>query len=226
MEEPSMSTATMSDIDLQRDVLNELKWDPAVNAAHIGVTVTNGIVTLTGYAESLAEKYAAERAAKRVLGVRAVANELEVKLPDSGKRTDVDIAASAVRALQWNILVPADKIKVMVDKGWVTLEGEVKWQFQKKAAEWTVSNIPGVLGVTNNILVKPRVAPTEVKSKIEEALTRAAELDANHIKIQVDGTKVILRGHIRSWVEREEAERTAWSAPGVTEVINEIVVAP
>src|SRR3954469_18432161 len=149
-----MSTATMSDIDIQRDVLHELAWEPSVNAAHIGVSVKDGVVTLTGHVPAYAEKYAAERAAKRVEGVRAVANELDVKLPEGSRRTDEDIAAAAVNALRWNILVPADNIKVTVSKGLVTLEGEVNWQFQRAAADRAVRDLPGVVGVSNYIVVK------------------------------------------------------------------------
>src|SRR4051794_14369662 len=165
-----MTTATMTDSELQLDVLIELKWEPSVDAAHIGVSVKDGVVTLTGHVSSYAEKYAAERAAKRVHGVRAVANEMDVKLPGSSKRTDEDIAAAAVNALEQNVSVPADKIKVTVSNGWVTLEGEVEWQYQRYAAESAVRYLTGVTGVSNYVTVKPRVTPSGLKEKIEEAL--------------------------------------------------------
>ena len=215
-----------SDLDIQRDVLNELKWEPRVSAAHIGVSVKEGVVTLTGHVESLAEKSAAERAAKRVAGVRAVANEIEVQLPESSRRSDEDIARGVVHALYSKFFVPAEQIKVTVNKGWVTLEGEVKWRFQKNLAEKTVRNVRGVVGVSNYITVTPGVSPTEVKSRVEEALKRSAEVDASRITVEVQGDRVILRGRVRSWAEKEEAERTAWSAPGITEVDNQIVVEP
>jgi osmotically-inducible protein OsmY len=214
-----------TDSELKREVLDELKWEPSVNEAHIGVSVKEGVVTLSGHVPSYAEKYAAERAAKRVYGVRAVANELDVKLPTSSQRTDEDIAIACVNALKANVSVPSDRIKITVSKGWVTLEGEVEWQYQKNAAENTVRYLTGVAGVTNLITVKPRVSPTELKAKIEDAFKRSAELDAQRVTVEVDGSKVILRGTVRSWAEREEAARAAWSAPGVAYVDNMIGVA-
>ena len=215
-----------TDSELQRDVLDELAWQPSVNAADIGVSVKDGIVTLSGHVPSYAERYAAVDAAKRVYGVKAVANELEVKLPGSSKRTDEDIAAAAVAALKSNVLVPADQIKVTVSKGWIKLEGEVKWQFEKDAAENAVRYLTGVIGVSNLIALKPQVSPTAVKAKIEEALKRHAEMEARRVNVETRDGTVVLRGTVRSWIEREEAERAAWAAPGVRMVEDHITIAP
>ena len=214
----------MDDLELKKSVESELNFEPSINAAEIGVAVKNGVVTLSGHIPSYWEKIAAERAAERVAGVKAVANELEVRLPGSSERTDEDIARAALNSLKWSVLIPADRIKVKVSKGWVTLEGSVDWQFQKTAAEKAVRKLYGVVGVTNLIEVKARVSKTEVKAEIESALKRSAELDASRIKVEVDGDKVILRGSVHSYFEREEAERAAWRATGVRTVDNRIEV--
>jgi osmotically-inducible protein OsmY len=216
----------MDDRELQQRVMDELKFEPSLDPAHIGVSVNDGIVILSGHVSSYAERYAAERAAKRVNGVRAVVNELEVVLPGTSQCTDEDLAESVVGTLRWNLLVPHDKIKVTVSKGWVTLEGEVRWQFQKKAAERAIRHLPGLVGVTNLIKVIPRVSPEDLKPKIEEALKRSAELDSRRITVEVDGGKVILKGTVSSWAEREAAERAAWAAPGIESVENLITVEP
>jgi len=212
--------------ELQQDVLSELKYEPSVDASDIGVTAKEGIVSLTGNVKSYAEKYAAVHAAERVWGVKAVTDELKVDLPAYHIRDDQDIARAALNALQWDVWVPNDRVKVKVDNGWITLEGQVDYWYQQNAAGNAVSNLTGVRGVTNLITIKmPAVMPSEVKTKIDSALQRAAEVDADHIKVKVVDDKVILNGTVSSWAERDEAERAAWSAPGVRTVEDDLVIA-
>jgi osmotically-inducible protein OsmY/DNA-directed RNA polymerase specialized sigma24 family protein len=214
----------MTDLEIKDNVESELTWEPSVNAAEIGVAVKDGVVTLTGRVESDWERVEAERAAARVLGVKAVADELEIRLPDSSERTDEDIAMAAVDTLKWSLLVPSRRIKIKVSKGWVTLEGTVDWEFQKNAAEKAVRKLTGVRGVSNLVEVKPHVSKGDVKTAIEAALKRNAQVDARRIKVEADGDKVTLRGTVRSSFEREEAERAAWRSPGVRNVENRITI--
>lgn len=214
----------LSDSQIRQDVIDELEWDPSLDSRNIGVAVKDGVVTLTGTVDGYSAKLSAERATERVHGVRAVVNEIEVRLPGAMERTDADIAEAAVNALKWNTLVPEDRVKVVVDDGWVTLRGEVDWQYQREAAETAVQHIAGVKGVTNLITVKQRARPEDIQRRIEQALERSAELDAKSIHVSTTDGKVILTGTVRSWAEREEAEWAAWAAPGVTEVENRIRV--
>lgn len=215
-----------ADILLQQDVMDELDWEPSVNAADIGVTVKDGVVTLTGHVPSYAEKRAAEQAALRVSGVKAVAEEVEVRLPSSQKRTDADIAKAVLDAIKWNVYLPEKTLKVKVEEGVVTLEGDVVWQYQRDKALEVVRPLAGVRSIINLIKVKPHITPLGIKDRIYKALERTAEEEAARIMVEVDGGEVTLSGDVRTNVERQDAVRAAWSAPGVTKVINHIRVTP
>ncbi|RPH60897.1 MAG: BON domain-containing protein [Acidobacteria bacterium] len=212
------------DIELRRKVLEELDWDPSFDAAAIGVTVKDGIVTLSGFVKSYPEKRNAESAVRRVAGVRAVAEDLTVKLSDETVRTDADVAKAILVALGSNISIPADRIQVTVEDGWVTLDGEVEWQFQKNTAENAMKYVRGVRALNNRIKIKPRASTTEVKSKIQAALARRAQAEANRITVEAAGEKIVLRGTVHSWAEKEAVESAAWSAPGVSRVENDLSV--
>jgi len=213
-----------NDLSLRQDVERELGWEPIVRSAEIGVAVKEGVVMLTGAVASYAAKRAAERAAARVRGVRAVSSELEVKPAGLAERSDPGIAWAAANVLAWNALVPAERIRVSVSQRWITLEGTVDWRFQRTAAEDAVADLAGVVGVTNLINVCPPVPAEEVKGEIETALNRSADVDARRIIVEVRGDCVTLFGAVDSWAQREAAERAAWSAPGVREISNHITV--
>jgi osmotically-inducible protein OsmY len=216
-----------TDTDITKDVIEELRWEPSLRDDDVAVAVRDGVVTLAGFADSYADKWKAERVAGRVAGVRAIVNDIEVKLPVGSQRPDPDIARAALDALKWNISVPHDRIKVKVDHGWITLEGDVDWYYQKEAAERAVRYLTGVKGVTNLVTVRaPTPAPSDLKQKIKDALRRAAEFDADRIQVDVQGNKVILKGTVRSWAEMRDAERAARNAPGVTDVENRLTVEP
>ena len=219
-------STTRMDEDVRRDVEAELLWEPDVIATDIAVKVRDGIVTLTGFVRKYSEKYEAERVAKRVLGVKGVVNDLEVKLATGSERIDREIAEDAVAALKRELPISSQNLKIVVRDGWVTIEGQVQWDFQRRMAEEAVRKVRGAKGVVNLIRVEPTASPTQVKAKIEEALKRSAELDARNIQVDADGGVVTLRGRVRSWAEKDEAEKAAWRAPGVREVHNHIATSP
>lgn len=215
-----------TDKELQHDVLAELEWEPSLDASKIGVAADHGVITLTGSVRTYAERWRAETVSKRVFGVEAVANEIDVKLPDRIIPDDPNIAQRALSALDWNVAVPKGRVKVTVAQAWITLEGEVEWYYQKNAAEDAVRNLMGVRGITNAIVLRPRLQAGEVKGKIEAALRRNAEIDAKHISVEARDGTIVLRGDVRSWAEHEDAVHAAWSAPGVINVEDHIAIRP
>jgi len=215
-----------TDMDIQKDVIAELRWEPSLRDDDIAVGVRDGVVTLAGFVDSYADKWSVERVVSKVKGVKAVANDIEVKLPSSSTRPDPDIAHAAVQALQWNISVPSDRIRVKVESGWLTLEGEVDWYFEKEAAESAVRHLTGLKGVTNLITVRARPAPSDVKQRIKEALQRGAAFDAEQITVELQGNKAILRGTVRSYAEMRDAARAARNATGVIDIENRLTVDP
>jgi len=217
-------TAMKTDKQLQKDVLAELEWEPSVHATHIGVEVDQGIVTLSGHVDSYSEKWGAERAVKRVSGTRAVVIELDVKIKNSAKRSDADIALSAVDRMQWQANIPNDAIHVSVEKGVITLTGDVAWRYQRDAAYEAVRNLTGAVGVINQILIKPKVNTVAIKGDIEAALKRHASLEAQKISVLLDGDKVTLTGKVPTWSEKHLAFNAAWNSPGVRSVLDKLVV--
>lgn len=215
-----------TDAQLKKDISDELEWEPSVNATHIGVSVDRGVVTLTGHIDTYAEKAAIERAVQRVQGVQAIALELDVKLAPNHQRSDTELAQSLQSALQAQALVPASRISMKVEHGWVTLSGEVDWDYQRSNAERTVHQTMGVVGVSNRITLKARTVPTDVSNRIKDALARQAEREARGIEVSIGGSTATLRGSVHSWAERNAAQGAAWSAPGITLVVNELKVQP
>lgn len=214
----------MNDISLRQSILDEFEFEPSVAAAHIGVAVDNGVVTITGHVSSYSEKVTAERVVQRVKGVRGIAQEIEVRYPGAKKTADDEIAKRALKIISWDVTIPDDKVKITVQNGWITLSGEVDWNFQKVDAETAVRKLSGVVAVSNLITVRPRVSTLDVKLRIEDALKRCAEIEAGGVHVNVSGAKVTLEGKVHSWHERDVAERAAWAIPGVGSVEDRLVV--
>lgn len=213
-----------SDTQLQHDVLDALEWEPSLDASKIGVTAQDGVVTLTGSVSFYADKHEAERIAKSIVGVKAVANDIEVRLPGSSERNDTDLASAVLNALKWHTSIPEGMLKVTVRDGWVMLEGDVDWQFQRQAALDAVRFLVGVKGIGNSITLAVRPKPKDVRAKIESAFKRSAEVDAGHVRVETHDGTIVLKGKVSSWSERAEAERVAWTAPGVATVDNRLAV--
>jgi len=213
-----------TDTDLKRDVVAELGWDPAVKSTEIGVAVKDGVVTFTGHLDTFAEKHAAARALRRVAGVKAIALELDVKLAPAHERSDTDIAQSIEDAMKWNTVVPLDLIRVTVDHGWVTVQGTLEWDYQRRSVEKAIRPLMGVVGLSDEITLRMQPKAADVSKRIEEALTRHAMREAKQVKVEIDGSTVKLTGRVHSWQERDAAQGVAWSAPGVRMVVNELQV--
>jgi osmotically-inducible protein OsmY len=214
----------MGNFTLRQSILDELEFEPSIDAAHIGVAVDNGVVTLTGYVGSYAERAAAERVVQRIKGVHGIAQEIEVRYPQNKKTADDQIAKRALKIIAWDTTIPSDNIQVKVQNGWVTLTGDVVWNFQKASAEDAVRKLSGVVGVTNSITVRPRADASNIKHRLEDALKRNAEVEANAIRVTVSGGKVTLEGKVHAWHERDVAQRAAWAAPGVNTVEDRLTI--
>ncbi|PEN12922.1 hypothetical protein CRI94_13040 [Longibacter salinarum] len=215
---------TKADKEMRAEVLDALDWEPSIKSGDIGVGVSSGVVTLNGHVPSYAQKRTAERTALRIAGVKGVANDLVVKLPKDKERSDTDIAKAAVRAIRWHTELPQDTISVKVRDGWVTLEGTVEWNYQRERAGEAVRHLTGVKGITNTLNVAPRVTSSDIRERIRKALEREVNREAKNLKIEIEGDMVKLSGVVHSWVEKRDAERAAWSAPGITDVVNDLEV--